>query len=58
LNLSDEGIELADRHDIDEKKLRYVLPLPKEFHSEIVRQIIDFSELRNPLPRVVVATDG
>ncbi len=42
LNLSDEAIELADRHDIDEKKLRYVLSLPIEYHAEIVRQIIDF----------------
>ena len=42
LNLSDEAIELADRHDIDEKKLRYILSLPSEYHAEIVRQIIDF----------------
>jgi len=33
---------LADRHDIDEKKLRYVLPLSQEYHVEIVRQIITF----------------
>jgi ParB family transcriptional regulator, chromosome partitioning protein len=42
LHLSDEAMELADRHDIDEKKLRYLLSLPSEFHVEIVRQIIDF----------------
>jgi hypothetical protein len=43
LHLSDEALELADRYDIDEKKLRYVLPLAKEFHGEIVRQIVDFN---------------
>ncbi len=42
LQLSDEALELADRHNIDEKKLRYVLSLPSEYHVEIVRQIIDF----------------
>lgn len=43
LRLSDEALELADRHKLDEKKLRYVLTLPPEYHSEIVRQIIDFN---------------
>jgi len=43
LKLSDEAIELADRHNIEEKKLRYVVALPQEFHTEIVRQIIDFN---------------
>jgi hypothetical protein len=43
LRLSDEAMELADRHNIDEKKLRYVVTLSTEFHAEIVRQIIDFN---------------
>jgi hypothetical protein len=43
LRLSDEAMELADRHSIDEKKLRYVVSMSPEFHSEIVRQIIDFN---------------
>ncbi len=43
LKLSDEAIELADRHGIEEKRLRYVVTLPQEFHAEIVRQIIDFN---------------
>ena len=43
LKLSDEALELADRHNVDEKKLRYVLQLPQEYHAEIVRQIIDFN---------------
>ena len=42
LRLSDDALELADRHGIEEKKLRYVVGLPQEFHAEIVRQIIDF----------------
>lgn len=42
LRLSDEALELADRHNIDEKRLRYVVPLPAEAQREMVRQIIDF----------------
>ena len=42
LRLSDEALELADRHAIEEFKLRYVVATPLEYHGEIVRQIIDF----------------
>jgi hypothetical protein len=43
LRLSDEALELADRHDIEEKKLRYVINVTSDYHAEIVRQIIDFN---------------
>ncbi|MBZ0283362.1 MAG: hypothetical protein K8L97_21680 [Anaerolineae bacterium] len=43
LKLADEALELADRYDIDEKKLRYVIGLPSEYHVEVVRQIIDLN---------------
>lgn len=43
LRLSDQALELADRHNLDEKKLRYVLGLPPEYQAEIVRQIIDMN---------------
>jgi len=43
LRLSDEALELADRYDIDEKKLRYVTAVSSDYHAEIVRQIIDFN---------------
>jgi hypothetical protein len=43
LRLSDEALELADRHNIEEKKLRYVISVASEYHAEIVRQIIDFN---------------
>jgi hypothetical protein len=42
LRLSDEALELADRHDVAEGKLRCVLTLAPEYHAEVVRQIIDF----------------
>jgi len=42
LRLSDEALELADRHGIEEGKLRHVLNMSSEYHGEIVRQIIDF----------------
>jgi hypothetical protein len=43
LRLSDEALELADRHSIDERKLRPVITLAMELHVEIVRQIVDFN---------------
>lgn len=43
LKLSDEVMELADRHGIEEFKLRYVVTAPAEYHTEIVRQIINFN---------------
>jgi hypothetical protein len=43
LRLSDEALELADRHDIEEKKLRYVTNIASDYHAEVVRQIIDFN---------------
>ena len=41
LQLSDESLELADRHNVDEFRLRPVLKLPQEHHAEMVRQIVD-----------------
>jgi hypothetical protein len=43
LRLSDEALELADRHAIEEGRLRYVTNVAPEYHTEIVRQIIDFN---------------
>ncbi|MDX1992563.1 MAG: ParB N-terminal domain-containing protein [bacterium] len=43
LRLSDEAMELADRHNLDERRLRPVVSLAPEFHSEVVRQIIDLN---------------
>jgi hypothetical protein len=43
LRLTDEAIELADRHQIDAKKLRYVAKVDEEAQVEMVRQIIDFN---------------
>jgi hypothetical protein len=43
LRLADEALELADRHNIEEKRLRHVLNVPTEYHAEIMRQIIDFN---------------
>jgi len=40
LRLSDDAMEMADRHAIDEKKLRYVAALPTEMQSELMQQII------------------
>ncbi len=40
LQLSDEAIELSDRHNLDEWRLRYVLNLPFDAHVEMVSQII------------------
>ncbi|MCA9886101.1 MAG: hypothetical protein KC708_24175 [Anaerolineae bacterium] len=42
LGLSDEAMELADLHQIEERKLRYVLNLESTYHAEMIRQIIDY----------------
>ncbi len=41
LNLSDEAMEIADRHQLDEGRLRYVVQLPVEEHAEMLMQIIN-----------------
>ncbi len=43
LDLSDEAMELADRYDLEEGVLRYVLKLPTEDQAEMVQQIIQFN---------------
>ncbi len=40
LHLSDEALELADRHNLDEGVLRYVINLQPEYHADVVQQII------------------
>jgi hypothetical protein len=57
LKLSDEALELADRHTLEEKRLRYVVTLPQEFHTEIIRQIIDFN-LTSKQVKELCAGDG
>ena len=57
LRLSDEALELADRYDIEEGKLRHVLTLPMEYHAEIVRQIIDFN-LTSKQVKELCTSDG
>lgn len=42
LKLPDEAMELADRHNIDAKKLRYVAAIDPNAQLELIRQIIDF----------------
>jgi hypothetical protein len=43
LRLSDEALELADRHNLDEGRLRHVVKLAPEFHVEMVAQIVQFN---------------
>jgi len=43
LRLADEALEIADRHGIEEGKLRHVIAVAPELHAEIVRQIVDFN---------------
>ena len=53
LDLPDESIELADRYNLEERILRYVLQLPAEMQSEAVRQIVqhdlDVNQVRRML---------
>ncbi|MBE2272544.1 MAG: hypothetical protein IAE80_30190 [Anaerolinea sp.] len=43
LRLSDEALELADRHGLEEGRIRFVVNVDSEYHAEIMRQIIDFN---------------
>lgn len=42
LRLSDEAVELADRHDLEEGVLRHVINLPQEDHEEVIQHIVRF----------------
>ncbi len=57
LYLSDEAMELADRHSIEEKKLRPIVTISSEYHLEIVRQIIDLN-LTSRQVEEICAADG
>jgi len=41
LRLSDEAIEIADRYQIDEGKLRHVVEFELVEHAEVIQQIVD-----------------
>lgn len=43
LKLSDEAMELADRYNIEEGKLRHIITLASEYHLELVRQVVDLN---------------
>ncbi len=43
LKLSDEAIEIADRHDVETKKLRYLVDLEPEDQIEMMRQVIQLN---------------
>jgi hypothetical protein len=43
LQLTDEALELADRHDVDEFRLRPILKLPSEAQAEMVQHILQFN---------------
>jgi hypothetical protein len=53
LLLSDEAWELADRHNLDEAVLRYVVDLPQEDHSEMIQQIIQLGLARRQVKAIV-----
>jgi len=42
LKLSDEALDLADRHNLEEGLLRYVTNLEVEDHAEVIRHIVKF----------------
>lgn len=43
LQLSDEALELADRHNLDEFRLRPVLQLPEDAQAEMIQHIVQFN---------------
>ena len=57
LRLSDDAMELADRYDLDEKKLRYVTALPSSAQTEIIRQIITFNLTSKQIEEICTDVD-
>ncbi|MBZ0319419.1 MAG: ParB/RepB/Spo0J family partition protein [Anaerolineae bacterium] len=57
IGLSDEAIEIADRHDLDEARLRYVLALPEDQQAEMVRQIIEYGLTRKQVEEMCLMDD-
>jgi hypothetical protein len=57
LGLSDEAIEIADQHNIDEGRLRYVLKLPVEMHVEALRQIVQHNLDMRQIKRMIEESD-
>jgi hypothetical protein len=43
LRLSDDALELADRYQLDERRLRFVANMPLETHTELIRQIVSMN---------------
>jgi hypothetical protein len=43
LKLSDEAMDMADRYNIEEGKLRYIVNLASEYHAELVHQVVDLN---------------
>ncbi len=53
LLLSDDALELADRHTLDEAMMRYVVDLPPEDHSEMIQQTVQRSLTRRQVKAIV-----
>jgi hypothetical protein len=54
LKLSDEAIELADRHNIEERRLRPLTDVNVDFHYELVRQVVDFNLTARQVEQLIV----
>ncbi len=57
LQLSDEALEIADRHNLEEGLLRYVIQLPSESQSEMVQQIVQFNLTGKQVKEIVEHND-
>ena len=53
LHLGDEAMELADRNEIDEARLRYVTQLQSDDQVEMLRQIIQLGLTRNQVKDMI-----
>lgn len=53
LNLADEALEIADRYNIDERKLRHVVALEPEEQVEIVQQIVSLDLTARQIQQII-----
>jgi len=58
LRLSDEALELADRYNLDEYRLRFVLNIPAEDQAEMVKQMIHLNLTGRQVQAICEQQDG
>ncbi|MEQ9029080.1 MAG: ParB N-terminal domain-containing protein [Aggregatilineales bacterium] len=57
LRLSEEAMEIADRYNVDEGRLRHVISFAQEDQVEVLRQIVDFDLTAKQIKLIATGDD-